>query len=118
MARLETVGPALVVRLSWLERLGAFRRGPRMPLSTVAVVRASSDPWHELRGIRAPGTGIPGVIALGTRRLGGGKDFCAVYGKGPAVVVELSGAAYGRLVISDADAGTTAARIGELAGQA
>ena len=41
--------------------------------------------------MRAPGTGWPGVIAVGTRRGSFGKDFAAVHGKGPAVVVELAG---------------------------
>jgi hypothetical protein len=118
MARLETEGSWLVLRLSWLERLGAFSGEPRVALSTVSTVRVSTEPWHELRGIRAPGTGIPGVIALGTRVGRGGKDFCAVYGKGPAVVVELAAAAYGRLVVSSDDAVATAARLTASVGQA
>jgi hypothetical protein len=31
----------------------------RVPLSAVTSVRAVDDPWPELRGIRAPGTGLP-----------------------------------------------------------
>jgi hypothetical protein len=102
MARLEIVGAELVVRLSRLERVGAFSPEPHVPLSSIRSVRAAADPWRELRGIRAPGTGWPGVIALGTRRHGGRKDFCAVYGKGPGVVVELAGAPFERFVVSAA----------------
>ena len=50
--------------------------------------------------MRAPGTGWPGTIALGTWRHDGVKDFCAVYRKGPGVVVELDNATYARLVVS------------------
>ena len=63
-------------------------------------MRSVDDPWSELRGIRAPGTGVPDVIAVGTRRGNFGKDFAAVHGKGPAVVVELEGADYERLVVT------------------
>ena len=112
MARFDIAGGELVLRLSALERLGGFVRGDaRIPLGAVRAARAVPDPWKELRGIRSPGTGWPGVIALGTRRFSGGKDFAAVYGKGPGVVVDLVGLEFSRLVVSTADAGTVAAEI-------
>ena len=76
-------------------------------------MRSVDDPWSELRGIRAPGTGVPNVIAVGTRRGKFGKDFAAVHGKGPAVVVELEGADYGRLVVTLDDAAARARAIAE-----
>jgi hypothetical protein len=100
VAKLGYEGDELVVRLSWLEKLGAFRGDVRVPRSSVRDVRATDQPWSELRGIRAPGTGWPGVIALGTRRGSGVRDFSAVYGKRPAAVVELEGAEFDRLVVS------------------
>jgi hypothetical protein len=113
MARLEMDGDRLVVRLSWLEKLGAFSaHDPAVPLSAVTDVRVVSNPWKELRGIRAPGTGWPGVISLCTRRYGGGKDFAAVYGKGQGVVVDLTDdAPYRRFVVSCRDAESVAATI-------
>ena len=45
---------------------------------------------------------------MGTRRGGFGKDFAAVHGQGSAVVVELDGAPYGRLVATMDDADTVA----------
>ena len=100
MARLVVEGNDISVKLTPLERLGALRGNFRVPRSAVREVRVSDRPWSELRGIRAPGTGIPGVIALGTRRGGGGRDFTAVYRNRPAVVLELEGAVFDRLVIS------------------
>jgi hypothetical protein len=104
MAKLLTQGVDLVVRLSRLERLGALRGDVRIPLASITRVRASADPWSELRGIRAPGTGIPGVVSLCTRRGAGFRDFAAVYRRGPGVVVESSGSQFDRLVISCEDA--------------
>jgi hypothetical protein len=104
VARLVVDGPDLVVRLSLLERLGAFvSRNPRVPLTTVAAARISEDPWRDLRGMRAPGTGVPGVIMLGTTRGRGVHDFAAVYAHRRGVAVELKGAAWTRFVISCRD---------------
>ncbi len=111
MADLYVEGGDLVVRLSALEKLGAMRGDVRVPLSAVTGVRVSDRPWSELRGIRAPGTGVPGVISLCTRRGRGCVDFAAVYGRRPAVVVECSGAGFDRLVISRTDATETAQMI-------
>ncbi len=100
-----------VLHLSGLEKLEGFRGDITVPRSSVQVVRWVADPWAELRGIRAPGTGIPGLVAVGTRRGNGIKDFAAVHGKGPAIVVELVGAEYDRLVVTDKAA---EARVAEL----
>ena len=108
MAVLEVQGDQLVVGMSSLEKAEAFRGTVRVPLTSVRRVRAVEDPWAELRGIRAPGTGLPGVIAVGTRRGSFGKDFAAVHGRGPGVVVELDGAAFERLVVTVDDAPTVA----------
>jgi len=54
--------------------------------------------------MRAPGTGVPGTLAVGTWRGGFGKDFAVVHGHGPGVVVEVAGEEYVRLLVStDAD---------------
>jgi hypothetical protein len=112
VAAIRIQGPDLVVRLSRKEQLGAFHGDVRVPVAAVRSVRVSDDAWSELRGMRAPGTGWPGRIALGTRRGGsGGKQFAAVYGKRRAVVIDLEGAAYSRLIISLRDPDGVAAQI-------
>jgi len=108
MARLSVEGEELLLDLSGLEKLEGFHGNIRVPCSSVRSVRCTDDPWSELRGIRAPGTGLPGVIAVGTRRGSGIKDFAAVHGQGPAVVVELEGAEYGRLVVTEENAQSAA----------
>jgi len=109
MARLNVEGDELVLNLSGLEKVEGFHGDIHLPVTSVREVRCSDDPWSELRGIRAPGTGVPWVIAVGTRRGGGIKDFAAVHGTGPAVVVELEGADYGRLVVTEEEAESAAA---------
>jgi hypothetical protein len=60
---------------------------------------------------------VPNVIAVGTRRGKFGKDFAAVHGKGPAVVVELEGADYERLIVTLDDAAARARTIAEAVGK-
>ena len=112
MARLALEGDRIVLHLSRLERIGGMVGGDiAAPLDAVTAVRVASDPSRELRGMRAPGTGWPGVIALGHRRGNGVHDFAAVYHNRPAVVVELDGQRFDRLVVSCDDPEAVAAAI-------
>ena len=111
MATLIVEGSDLVVKMSELEKVEAVHPDIRVPISTIRAVRVGEDAWPELRGIRAPGTGIPGVIAVGTRRGSFGKDFAVVHGRERAVVVELVGASYARILVTTPDADNVAAEI-------
>jgi len=113
MATLRREGNELVVRLNDIEKLGALRGDVRVPWSAVRDVRLSEQPFRELAGMRAPGTGLPGVIALGTWRDTGGKEFAALYRGGPAVVVMLERGDWRRLLVSDHDAAETARELRE-----
>jgi len=115
MADLTVDGNELVLHLHAVEKAEGFHADIRVPLTAVDSVRAVDDAWPELRGIRAPGTGVPDVIAVGTRRGGFGKDFAAVHGRGQAVVVELTGAEYGRLVLTCDDAPGVATKVQDAA---
>jgi len=59
----------------------------------------------------APGTGVPGTLAVGTWRGGFGKDFAVVHGHGPGVVVEVAGEEYVRLLVSMTDADVIATHL-------
>lgn len=111
VAALVVEGLDLVVKMSELEKFEAVHPDVHVLLSTVRAVRVVEDAWPELRGIRAPGTGIPGVIAVGTRRGSFGKDFAVVHGRERAIVVELDGAAYSRIILTAQDADSIAAEI-------
>ncbi len=99
MAHLRVDGSDLVVALNRMEELGAMHGTIRVPVANVTSVDVSDALWDELLGMRMPGTGIPGVIALGSWRYSGGKDFVAVYGR-RGVVITLSGAEWNRLILS------------------
>jgi hypothetical protein len=111
MADLAIDGGNLVLHLSVAERVEGFHSDITVPLAAVSAVRVVPDVWAELRGIRAPGTGWPGVIAVGTRRTGGEKDFAAVHGQGAGIVVELTGQEFSHLVLSADDPDAIAATV-------
>lgn len=104
MAWIDVAADQARVQLSRREALGALRwRTPvTAPLRAILSMEPVDDAWEHLRGIRAPGTGFPGVIMLGTTRAHGEKDFCAVYGHTPGLVVSLDPAEseFARWVIS------------------
>jgi hypothetical protein len=116
MAELTVHDDALTLTLSRVEHAEGFHRDLTVPLASLTAVRAVGDPWPELRGIRAPGTGMPGVVAVGTRRGAFGKDFAAVHGKGPAVVVELDNQEFQRWVLTVDDPDAVVARVAAAAG--
>lgn len=111
MATLVPEDPDLVLRLSPIEKLGGLHGDVRVPLAAVQYVDVCRDPFGALRGIRAPGTGFPRLIALGTWRYRGGRDFATLYRGKPAVIVQLREAAYKRLLVSVDDAAAVAAQI-------
>jgi hypothetical protein len=70
----------------------------------VVDVQIWEKPIRKLRGLRAPGTGVPGLVALGTWRRRGGKDFVAVYRKQAAVIVDVRpGRGFRRLIVGVGD---------------
>lgn len=113
MATLAVTGDELVVALSGWEKAGALHGDIRVPLTGVAGARVSTQPFADLRGVRAPGTGLPRVIALGTWRHRDGKDFAALYRHRPAVIVELRDGPFARLLVSVDDPGAVARAIGD-----
>ncbi len=103
MATIATEGSELVVRLNPLEKLGAFHGNVQAPLAAIRSVAVTAHPWREIGGFRAPGTGVPGLIMLGTIRAKGGKEFAAVYVRRSAVLVELDGQPFARLIVCTVD---------------
>lgn len=117
MATLAVEGAELVIRLSWPEKLGSLHGDVRVPLSAVRSVTVEPRPWGLVRGVRPAGTGIPGVIALGTRRFSRVKDFTVVYGSRPVVRIELGAdSPFARLLVRVAHPEQAAAMIAPAAG--
>jgi hypothetical protein len=94
---------SLSFRLTRLEKVGALSGDPTALASNLISVTQVHNPWNKsvLRGVRAPGTGVPYRIMLGTMKHEGGKDFCVIYRKNPVLILEFQNEKYVRWVIPD-----------------
>jgi hypothetical protein len=113
VAELRFEGAELVLRMSRWERLGAMSGDLRFPRSAIAGVTTCTPAFAGVHGWRSMGTGIPGKVVLGGRRVSGGvREFVAVYAKHPgAVLVDLVGERFARVVVSAPDPDMLAATI-------
>lgn len=103
MASLTHDARGLQILLSGREQLFGIKRSFDIPWQQVLNIAQVPDLWAHLRGIRAPGTGFPGVIMLGTTRYQGHKDFNAVYGHKPGVVISLIENPFTRVLLTRDD---------------
>ncbi len=104
MAKVIEIGDQLVLKLSRLEKIGSLHKSLRVPKSSLVSIEDIPNPWFKangLRGLRAPGTGLPGVVMLGTLRRKNGKEFAAVYGRGVAKVYTFNGGPFKRWIVSN-----------------
>jgi len=102
VAKVKVIGDELILKLSVWERMGAVHSSPRVALSAVSEIEFLADLWSNkvLRGVRAPGTGIPFVVLLGTMRGRKFRDFVAIKGRQPGVVITLSEGPFQRWIFT------------------
>ena len=100
MAQVQITAGVLSLLLSRAEKLQTLHSDIEVPLDHVVAVDPAQDLWPHLRGIRAPGTGIPRVLLLGTMRFKQGRDFCIAYYGNPGVIIRLRDEKYERLLVA------------------
>ncbi len=102
MAKVKVMGDEVILELSFWERVGALHSSPRVSLNAVTKVELIDNLWSNnvLRGMRAPGTGIPFKVLLGTMRGRSYRDFTAIKGRGAGVVVTLSEGPFERWIFT------------------
>jgi hypothetical protein len=103
---LRVVGDRITYVLTPIEKLGAFGNSPTASVANLASFFREENPLtvKTLRGIRAPGTGFPYVIMLGTLWHRKGRDFCVVYKRRPVLILEFENEKYKRWVIPATEA--------------
>lgn len=111
MAELTINSTDVIVHLSALEALGAWRREIRVPIDCVRMVHVEQSPLAGVALLRLPGVAWPGAFALGSRRSGGQREFVAVRAGQPAVVLDAEGTLWDRVVVSHPDAVDIAAEL-------
>ena len=98
---LKVVGDRITYELTTIEKIGAFGNSPTANVTNLVTYFREENPWtvKTMRGIRAPGTGFPYVIMLGTLWHRRGRDFCVVYKRRPVLVLEFRNEKFQRWVI-------------------
>jgi hypothetical protein len=112
MAELKVDAESVTLVLSVGERVEAFHGNVTVPRSAVVGVRQVPDGLAEIHGTRSPGTALPGVVMVGTWRASGSVTFAACHGRRPAVVLDLVGQPFDRLVVTVDDPEDTLKRLG------
>jgi hypothetical protein len=111
MATIETTPASLRVRLTRTEKLFGLLRDLEVPRSAITTVEAVPAGLAAIRGLRAPGLGLPGVRAVGTWRRRGEKSYVSVRRAQPAVRIRLTGQRFDTVLIGTDDAVEVADRI-------
>jgi hypothetical protein len=101
MANLRVHTDRIEVHLTPAEKTLAFRADDIVvQRDDIRSATVTDDPWVWIRGIRRRGSEIPLVVALGVWKYHGGTDFVIVKGKRQAVVLELGGGEFTRIILS------------------
>jgi hypothetical protein len=107
MARVSIDDGDLVVDVQGMDKLWALKSRLTIPLAHVRGATADPGIVREGKGIRAPGTRVPGVIVAGTFHDDGERVFWDVRDAAKAVVIQLDDERYARLVIEVDDPSST-----------
>ncbi|HEX2075053.1 MAG TPA: hypothetical protein VHF92_14820 [Geodermatophilus sp.] len=111
MATIRTTPASLSVTLDRGEKILGLLRDLEVPLTAVREVDVVPDGLRAVRGLRAPGLGLPGLRKIGTWRGRGEKAFVAVRRGQPAVRVRLAGQRFDTVLVSTEDAASVAAAL-------
>jgi hypothetical protein len=103
VAHVTVEGDTLVVKITGLDKLWALKSSLSIPLANVRGATADPGILREPKGLKAPGTRVPGVITAGTFHIDGERVFWDVHDASKAVVIELTDERYARLVVQVAD---------------
>ena len=100
MVELSIAEGKLVLHVRGADKLWAFKSSLEIPLAHITGVRADSEAargWY--RGIRMPGTNVPGVITAGTFYQDGKRVFWDVHHPEKTIVIDLHDERYNELVV-------------------
>jgi hypothetical protein len=100
MAALQYTDTHLTITLTGARRALGRRRPLSVPLAAITDVRADPAAARAFPGVRwGVASNIPGVVNVGSFRRGGRRDFWDVADPDRAIVIELDGARYDRLLL-------------------
>ncbi len=117
MTEVELTRDALVVHVQGMDQLWALKSRLETTLSHVVGAEVDPEIAREWKGMRAPGTHVPGAITAGTFFQEGERVFWDVHNPDKTVVIRLRDDRYARLVIEVDDPQATAVAIRKVLGE-
>ena len=101
MTNVSITQDRLVVDMLGWDKLWSLKSRIEVPLTHVREVRSAAG--ERARGLRMPGTYIPGLITAGTFERDGRREFWAVHNAQQTVAIELQDVFFSRLVVQVPD---------------
>ncbi|GAB3275130.1 hypothetical protein [Kineosporia babensis] len=99
MAKIQITADHVIVKLPLWRQILSLSTGFTIPLENVRGATMDPGAAGEPKGLRSPGTYIPGVLTLGTFYRDGERTFWDVHNRSRVVVLQLTGERYDRLVL-------------------
>ena len=104
MVEVTIQGEQVVFEVIGLHKLWALKSGFEVPVRMIKAARRDNNVMKGLwKGLRFPGTHIPGVIVAGTYFREGKKSFWDVVRSEGAIVVEVEGGPYDEVIVEVAE---------------
>ncbi|MBE7158415.1 MAG: hypothetical protein INR62_08280 [Rhodospirillales bacterium] len=103
-----TEGRLVVEVLGW-DKLWSLKSRIEVPLAHVREVRSAAG--ERARGLRMPGTYLPGLITAGIFEHDGQREFWAVHNAQQTVAIALQGEFFSRVVVQVPDPAATVAAV-------
>jgi hypothetical protein len=100
VAELVIDDDTVTIRMSPAEKAESLHRDLTVPRSAITGVRVASSGMDEVHGFKLVGSGIPGVMMVGSFKSGAGSTFAVCHRNGPAIVIDLTGEHYDRIVLT------------------
>jgi hypothetical protein len=108
MVEVSVNGDKLSLEVKGLDKLWALKSHLEIPLAHIKGVQANPPGVRDwFKGLKSPGTNIPGVITAGTFYQDGKRVFWDVHNPDKAIAIELNDERYNMLIVEVANPDAT-----------
>lgn len=111
MSTIDVSTRTVSVRFSPWEKIAGLVTNIDIPRDVIVSADWVDNGLDAVRGLRAPGLGLPGTLLIGTWRRPGSRTLVAVRRGEPALVMRLRGQRYDQVIVSTQEAEAFASQL-------